>query len=196
MPRKVLIITSFGIVGLLSVYLLIFIFVNTNKSTFNASSKNANNLTQQQTAFTSSAPAPKNTTLDINFDKYGGDLKNQTDGKTIFGLGTSILDFNFNADWNYANTPYWAKVKAIGTVNNTIVLNFLFPTSMPYIGKDMQVEVVGCNKNNSFLRDVPKQINAVSINFMTELKTDDEMIGYCLNKDCTQVGKLCKIYRN
>jgi hypothetical protein len=134
-------------------------------------------------------------TLDINYNKYDGKLKSESDGKTIFGLGSSIESFNFNAVWDYRYTPFWANVKNVEKDTFKITLHFVNPISMPYVGTDATVSVQDCSEDASFLQDDSQNLNATQVDFFEEIKSGDDLISYCLSKECNVVGKLCKIYR-
>lgn len=117
------------------------------------------------------------------------------DGKKIFMLGWGFWEFDSHARWNYSNTPFLASILAVSSETSEIKVRFKNPLSMPYVGVEQDVKMIGCTRDNSFLTiENPKKAYS-GLPFFDYAKVGDDLISFCLNKDCTQAGLMCKLYK-
>jgi hypothetical protein len=136
---------------------------------------------------------PRATTVDDFYNKFGSkELKKDPQGDYIYKLGISAIDYNFDVDWDYKTVPFWATVNKID--ESIVTLTFIHPQSLPF--KDTVKDIrLRCSPAVSFLKDDVNNLNAIEINVASELNVGDNIISFCLNEECTQAGRLCKIYR-
>lgn len=125
-----------------------------------------------------------------------GGLKNIPDGYNLFLLGWGFTDFDQYSDWNNTNTPFRATVKAISQTEPSLKVVFTGPEKMPFLGLEKDIKIVDCSKKNSFLSIEDSKLKYGEIIFYNYVRAGDSLVGFCLNDECTKLGKLCKIYRN
>lgn len=183
------------------IILTVFIFFFLDKTSLSTLFSTKEKPKDQSSAFNSlnkdTIKTPNQTdTLTSLFDKDAGELKNKTDGFYIFALGSSLIDFDYFAPWNFEKTPFWAEIKSASVDTSSLDLKFVSPTTMPFVDVQKEVKVVGCAPYNSFLTIEDPRTTQTNMDFFATLADGDDMVGYCLNQECTQVGKLCKIYRD
>ena len=196
LPFRILVIS----IIIVTLAILLFFFIdknNKNKKVTENQPSAFNSLIKNQTE---NPDQPNNIIIDSGvaeiFDKNGGELKNVPYGLNIFLLGLSIMEFNHEAVWDYTNTPFWAEIVSASKDTTSLTLKFISPKSIPYLNEQKEVIVVGCEKYNSFLTiKNPESIQA-DLDFFSKIVYGDDMIGYCLDQECAQVGRLCKLYRD
>ena len=196
LPFRILVIS----IIIVTLAILLFFFIdknNKNKKVTENQPSAFNSLIKNQTE---NPDQPNNIIIDSGvaeiFDKNGGELKNVPYGLNIFLLGLSIMEFNHEAVWDYTNTPFWAEIVSASKDTTSLTLKFISPKSIPYLNEQKEVIVVGCEKYNSFLTiKNPESIQA-DLDFFSKIIYGDDMIGYCLDQECAQVGRLCKLYRD
>lgn len=193
LPIRILVISIIIVTLLLS----LFFFVDKNKKVIKSQPSAFNSLVKNQTE---KPGQPKDGAIDSGvadfFDKNGGELKNVPYGLNIFLLGLSIMEFNHEATWDYTNIPFWAEIVSASKDTSSLTLKFISPKSMPYLNEQKEVQVVGCEKYNSFLTIENPRSAQTDLDFFSKLMYGDDMIGYCLDQECAQVGRLCKLYRD
>ena len=196
LPFRILVIS----IIIVTLAILLFFFIdknNKNKKVTENQPSAFNSLIKNQTE---NPDQPNNIIIDSGvaeiFDKNGGELKNVPYGLNIFLLGLSIMEFNHEAVWDYTNTPFWAEIVSASKDTTSLTLKFISPKSIPYLNEQKEVIVVGCERYNSFLTIKDPESIQADLDFFAKIVYGDDMIGYCLDQECAQVGRLCKLYRD
>lgn len=129
------------------------------------------------------------------FRENAGKLKDEPRGQYVLALGLSLAKFDDSVFWNYKLTPFWATIDSFDPIGSYMEVTFLSPKSMPYINQSKSVRLVGCEKHNSFLTIANPQSIQKDVNIYTRYVPGDQLISFCLDQECTEVGLMCKLYR-
>lgn len=130
--------------------------------------------------------------------RFEGSKKNDwrllTDDQ-LFLLGISENIYNERTAWNYKNTSFLADIVSDSEENSSLQVVFRGPKTMPFLGKQKDVDATGCGVDNSFLQiDSPKLIGS-QISFFTYAKPSFELVAFCLDENCIKIGGVCKLHR-
>lgn len=130
------------------------------------------------------------------FDQNAGDLKGKPMAEYVLALGLSLTNFDHDAVWDYKKTPFWAKINSIDSSRSLVSLQFISPVSMPYLKQYKEVKIVDCDKSNSYLTiNNPRSIQK-DVDVYLSYSPGDELVSFCSNSDCTEIGVMCKLMRN
>jgi hypothetical protein len=116
--------------------------------------------------------------------------KNDAEGKYIFQLGWGVVSVDDIRNWDYRATPFGAKIVSINKTAKTFVVEFTKPISMPRLGQQQELKFPECNEKNTYIND--GQTTSTDKVFADSINKNDEIISFCLNNACTEIGKLCK----
>lgn len=121
-------------------------------------------------------------------------LGNDPDKIEEFKYAWNINKLSPDEIWDYKKTPFLGVVNWVELDSRFVSITITSPNSSPFIGKQLNMGTQ-CTKENSYIElyDYAYIYNNTH-DFFDAVDPGVTVLSYCLNEDCTEMGRICKIF--
>lgn len=147
--------------------------------------------------FNTLIPENPENALNDNEKKLINNFENDPQAAVLakIALGTTAPEYTTDETWRYDRNPIMTKIYAVDVDKKTFELAVKQPQNKVFT-KNITVDANKCANKITFINDFDTKETSQSINNAIDIaEVGDTLITFCLNEECSSVGRICKFVK-